>query len=68
MEIGENGANGAPAVRRANRENVPENENATHQLHSMGARTVKGTQVAIKFATNMFHVQVKKSCLCSLWC
>ena len=66
MEIGENGVNGAPAVRRANRENVPENENATHQLLSMAARNVKETQVMIKFATIMSHAQVKTNFLCSL--
>ena len=58
MEIGERGVNGAPAVRRANRENVPENGNAIHQLHSMVARNVKETQVMIKFATKMSIVQV----------
>ena len=61
METGESGVNGVPAVRRANRENVPENENAIHQLLSMAARNVKETQVMIKFATQMFHVQVIQS-------
>ena len=51
MEIGERGVNGVPAVRRANRENVPEKGNVTHQLLSMAARNVKETQVMIKFAT-----------------
>ena len=58
MEIGESGANGAPVVRRANRDNVPENENAIHQLLSMAARSVKGTQATKEFATKMSHAQV----------
>ena len=58
MERGESGVNGAHAVRRANRENVPEHENAIHQLLSMAARNVKETQVMIKFATKRSHAQV----------
>ena len=58
METGESGVNGAHAVRRASRENVPENGNAIHQLLSMVARNVKETQVMRKFATQMSHVQV----------
>ena len=58
METGESGANGAHAVRRASRENVPENGNAIHQHHSMAARSVKGTQATKEFVTNMSHAQV----------
>ena len=58
METGETGVNGAHAVRRVSKENVPGKDNAIHQLHSMVARNVKETQVMIKFATKMSHVQV----------
>ena len=60
METGESGVNGAPAVRRANRENVPENENVIHQLHSMVARNVKETPVKMKSATKTSLVQVRR--------
>ena len=60
METGESGANGAPVVRRANRENVPENGNAIHQLLSMAARNVKETPVKMKSATKTSLVQVRR--------
>ena len=58
METGESGAHGAPAVRRVNRENVPESEIVIRQLHSMAERNVKETQVRTKFATKMSNAQV----------
>ena len=58
METGENGASGVHVVRRVKRENVPENENAIHQLHSMAERNVKGTRAKNKCATKMCLAQV----------
>jgi len=58
MEIGESGAHGALAVRRASKENNQGNENVTHQLHSMVERNVKETPGKLKIATNTSLVQV----------
>ena len=68
METGESGVNGAPAVRRANRGNVPGNGNVIHQLHNMAERNVKELQAKIESATKRFHAQVicTKEGICGL--
>ena len=44
MDIRENGANGVSVVRLANKEYLPENANAIHQLHSMVENNVMEIQ------------------------
>ena len=58
MDIRENGANGVSVVRLVNKEYLPENANAIHQLHSMVENNVMEIQTKLKPATKMFHAQV----------
>ena len=58
MVTGVSGVNGVPAVRHANKENIPEVVNATHQLHSMVGRNAKGNPAKFKPAMKRFHAQV----------
>ena len=53
-----NGANGASAQRRANRENNQENVNVTHRLLSMVERCAKASQTKSVFAKQMCPAQV----------
>ena len=53
-----NGANGASAQRRANRENNQENVNVTHRLLSMVEKCVKASQTKSVFAKQMCPAQV----------
>ena len=55
---GENGVIGALVPRLVNREHSQENENATHQLHSMVARNVMDSLLKPKLVTRKSHAPV----------
>ena len=58
METGENGANGALAQRRVNRESSREHVYVTHLRHNMAEINARETQVKFKIATKMCRAQV----------
>lgn len=57
-ETGENGVIGALVPRLVNRGHSQENENATHQLHSMVARNVMDSLLKPKLVTRKSHAPV----------
>ena len=59
METGASGADGAHAVKHANRENNQEHVNVIHQLQNMEERNVTERGRKLRFATKWFHVQVR---------
>lgn len=59
METGVSGADGARALKHANRGNNQENVNVIHQLHSTVERNVTERHKKVKCATTKSLVQVR---------
>jgi len=59
METGVSGADGARALKHANRGNNQENVTVIHQLQNMEGRNVMERGRKLRFATKWFHVQVR---------
>ena len=58
METGVCGADGARALKHANKENNQEHANVIHQLPYMEEKIVMARQMKHKFVTTMYPVQV----------
>ena len=58
METGVRGADGARALKHANKENNQEHVNVIHQLPYMEGRIVMAKQMKHKFVTTMYPLQV----------